>query len=275
MVVMNRRTAALMTLLAPVVAQGAANAQSPSGPPVKSQSGTDNMPPSWVGREKIAIVIHDEMTALDAMGPHYFFGRMPGAEIYFVAKSLRPVSAGPGLTITPTATFETCPKDLDILMVPGGAPGTLKAMRDPGTIAFLADRGSRAKWVTSVCTGSLLLARAGLLRGYRATSHWIGRPLLKEFGAIEVNERVVFDRNRVTGAGVSAGLDFALSLVEKLRPLECAQIAQLYAEYAPEPPLHSGTPEAAPAPVIARARETLAFFVEGVRDLASGNGNRG
>jgi cyclohexyl-isocyanide hydratase len=153
-----------------------------------------------------------------------------------------------------------------LLLVGGGTKGTLAAMRDPATIAFIADRGSRAKWVTSVCTGSLLLGQAGLLNGYRATSHWIGRPFLNDFGAIEVDQRVVFDRNRITGAGVSAGLDLGLAIVEKLRPLEFAQMVQLFAEYAPEPPLHSGTPDLAPAPVLARANDILADFVAGVHE---------
>lgn len=201
-------------------------------------------------------------------GAGYFLSRLNGADIQFVARSMDPVQGGNGLVIMPTATFETCPKDLDILLVGGGSAGTLAALRDDATIAFLEDRGSRAKWVTSVCTGSLLLGRAGLLKGYRATSHWIGRPLLKEFGAIEVDERVVFDRNRVTGAGVSAGLDFALALVKLLRPLAAAQAAQLFAEYAPEPPLDSGTPDRAPPEVLAIARELLADFSSGVLETA-------
>jgi transcriptional regulator GlxA family with amidase domain len=156
---------------------------------------------------------------------------------------------------------------LDVLLTGGGTNGTLAAMRDPDMIAFLADRGSRAKWVASVCTGSLLLGRAGLLRGYRATSHWVGRPLLKDFGAIEVDQRVVFDRNRATGAGVSAGLDLALALVEKLRPIEFRQAVQLLAEYAPEPPLDSGTPDRAPATIFAQMRDLTAGFVDGVNEI--------
>jgi cyclohexyl-isocyanide hydratase len=263
---LNRRAATLMMALAPMMAASAAEAQQPS-PAAKPGNKTDNLPPDWIGNEKIGILIYEDMTALDVIGPHYFFGRLPGAEIHFVAKTMNPVVCGHGLSLNPTATFETCPRDLDVLLVGGGSSGTLAAMRDPDTVAFVADRGSRAKWVTSVCTGSLILGRAGLLRGYRATSHWIGRPLLKQFGAIEVDDRVVFDRNRATGAGVSAGLDFALALIMKLRPLECAQFAQLRAEYAPEPPLHNGTPETAPAGVLARAREDLAFFVKGVTEL--------
>lgn len=228
----------------------------------------DVIPSDWKGSEKIAIVVYDHMTPLDVMGPHYFLAKLLGADIKFVARSLDPVQGGNGLVIMPTATFDTCPKDLDVLLVGGGTAGTLAAMRDSATIDFLADRGSRAKWVTSVCTGSLLLGQAGLLQGYRATSHWIGRPLLKEFGAIEVDERVVFDRNRVTGAGVSAGLDFALALVKRLRPLAAAQAAQLFAEYAPEPPLDNGTPDRAPPEVLAIAREVLSDFVSGVQQTA-------
>jgi cyclohexyl-isocyanide hydratase len=265
----DRRTAALMTLLTPMMASGAANAQQMAGGgAAKPGSFMDGLPSAWKGNEKIAIVIYDYMTALDVLGPHYFLGRLAGADVQFVAGSMRPVLCESGLSIMPTATFDTCPNDLDILLIGGGTAGTLAAMRDPTTIDFLVDRGSRAKWVTSVCTGSLLLGQAGLLRGYRATSHWIGRALLKDFGAIEVDERVVFDRNRATGAGVSAGLDLALALFQRLRPLEFAQMVQLFAEYAPEPPLHSGTPATAPAPVLARARELTAGFVRGAKETA-------
>lgn len=263
----NRRTAALLTLLGPAMA-GAAGAQQSSGAAPKPRSYLDMMPDSWKGREKIAIVIYDHMTPLDVVGPHYFLARLAGAEVQFVASSLRPVPCENGLVLMPTATFDTCAKDLDILLTGGGTAGTLAAMSDPAMIDFLADRGSRAKWVASVCTGSLLLGQAGLLRGYRATSHWIGRPLLKDFGAIEVDQRVVFDRNRATGAGVSAGLDLALALIQKLRPLAFAQTMQLLAEYAPEPSLHSGTPETAPPTVLAEARELTGSFVSSARDLA-------
>lgn len=269
---MDRRTATLLTLLAPALASGTAKAEQPAASG-GAQTGTymDKVPPSWKGKEQIAIVIYDHMTPLDIVGPHYFLGRLAGAEIHIVADSMRPIFCESGLTIMPTATFETCPKDLDILLTGGGTKGTLAAMRDPAMLAFLADRGARAKWVASVCTGSLLLGQAGLLRGYRATSHWLGRPMLKDFGAIEVDERMVFDRNRATGAGVSAGLDLGLALVQRLRPLEFAQMVQLFAEYAPEPPLDSGTPEKAPPAVLTTARELTADFVQGVKDIVKAN----
>lgn len=265
----NRRTATLLTLITPLVVGGVARAK-PTAPTASEKTGSymDKVPASWKGSEQIGILLYDDITALDVVGPHYFLGRLAGSTVHFVAKDMRPIRSDANLALMPTATFETCPKDLDILLVGGGTRGTVAAMRDAATIDFIKDRGARAKWVTSVCTGSLLLGRAGLLRGYKATSHWIGRPLLKEFGAIEVDERVVFDRNRVTGAGVSAGLDLALAMVQKLRPLEFAQMVQLFGEYAPVPPLDSGTPDRAPAPVLNRANEILADFVAGVREIS-------
>src|SRR5699024_1400520 len=146
-----------------------------------------------------------------------------------------------GMTVVPTATFDTCPRDLTVIFTPGGTKGTLAAASDPDTLDFMADRGARAKYVTSVCSGSLVLGAAGLLKGYKATSHWSCRDALAGFGAIPTNARVVHDRNRITGAGVTAGLDFGLSMVAELRSDFYAKCTQLVAEYAPDPPFHSGT----------------------------------
>ncbi len=268
MVDCDRRTATMMTLFGTLLASGTAPLEA-SNTSAEPNGYMDKVPAAWKGNEQIGIVLYDHVTALDVIGPHYFLGRLAGATIHFVADSIRPIPSENGLVLTPTATFETCPKDLDVLLIGGGTAGTLAAMRDPAMLAFLRDRGARAKWVTSVCTGSLVLGRAGLLKGYRATSHWIGRPLLKEFGAVEVDERVVFDRNRATGAGVSAGLDLALALIQRLRPTEFAQIVQLFAEYAPAPSLDSGTPNHAPPAVLARAQDMLTGFVAGVREVAA------
>ncbi len=267
---MDRRTIFQLIAAMPVAGAlpaGSANADERSTR--LSKLNLSELPPAWVGKEQIAILIYDDMTPLDIVGPHYFLSALPGATVHLVARNLDPIHAD-GLTLTPTATFETCPADLDVLLTGGGVGGTLAAMRDPATLTFLSDRGARAKWVASVCTGSLLLGRAGLLRGYRATSHWIGRPMLKNFGATEVDERVVFDRNRVTGAGVSAGLDLGLSLVQRLRPLDFAQTIQLFAEYAPSPPLDSGTPDRATADVLAGARQQLKAFVDAVNVMGPG-----
>ncbi len=127
-----------------------------------------------------------------------------------------------GLMFQPTASFDECPAELDIICVPGGSSGTLAAMQDDATMRFLKDRGSRARFVTSVCTGSLMLGAAGLLTGYKATSHWAAKSLLPMFGAMPTEGRVVRDRNRITGGGVTAGIDFGLSLVGQLRDREYA-----------------------------------------------------
>lgn len=217
------------------------------------------MPANWMGSEQIAFLVYPQFTALDMVGPHYMFTSLMGATTHIVAKSKEPVASDTGLVFLPGKTFEDCPKDLDIICVPGGSSGTLAAMRDEETMRFLADRGSRAKYVTSVCTGSLLLGAAGLLDGYKATSHWVTRSLLPIFGAIPTEGRVVRDRNRITGGGVTAGIDFGLSLVGSLRDRPYAEAVQLLAEYAPEPPYSSGTPSTAPP----EARATIeGMFVE-------------
>lgn len=226
------------------------------------------MPAHWHGSEEIAFLIYPEFTALDVFGPHYMLASLMGAKVHFVAKTREPVASDFKVAVVPTATFEECPKDLDILCVPGGSGGTLAAMRDEATIAFLKDRGGRAKLVTSVCTGSLLLGAAGLLEGYRATSHWLARELLRDFGAEPIDQRVVVDRNRITGAGVTAGIDFGLSIVKQLRDEDYAKTVQLLAEYQPEPPLDAGTPGRAGPSTTKLVSDMFVPFMDEVRNIA-------
>jgi putative intracellular protease/amidase len=225
-------------------------------------------PPHWYGSEKIAFLLYPQFTALDVVGPHYMLASLMGSKTYLVAKTLDPVESDLKMAIVPSATFEQCPADLDILCVPGGTNGTLAAMQDEATIAFLKDRGSRAKLITSVCTGSLVLAAAGLLTGYKATSHWAARETLRDFGAEPVDARVVVDRNRITGGGVTAGLDFGLQIIAKLRDQRYAEGVQLLAEYAPEPPFNAGTPHTAPKDSVDMMSGMLVKFVEDVRAVA-------
>ncbi|NYT36103.1 DJ-1/PfpI family protein [Allopusillimonas soli] len=158
-----------------------------------------------------------------------------------------PVSNDIGIPLVASHTFDECPQDLDVLFVPGGSVGTVACMNDPEVLAFLADRGSRSKWVTSVCTGGLVLGAAGLLDGYDATAYWPVADLLPLMGARHIDERVVRDRNRLTGGGVTAGIDFGLALVAEMVDEELARRIQLIIEYAPAPPFKNGTPaEAGP-----------------------------
>jgi putative intracellular protease/amidase len=215
-----------------------------------------------MGSEQIAFLIYPEFTALDMVGPHHMLTSLMGAKTHLVAKSREPIKSDTGLVVVPSATFDECPMDLDIICVPGGTAGTLAAMQDDATIAFLRDRGARAKHVTSVCTGSLVLGAAGLLDGYEATSHWAVAHLLPIFGARPRAARVVKDRNRVTGGGVTAGIDFGLSLVGQLRDRTYAEGVQLIAEYAPEPPFNAGTPGTAPAEVRAIIDPMFTGFIK-------------
>ncbi len=225
-------------------------------------------PPHWFGSEKIAFLLYPQFTALDVVGPHYMLASLMGSTTYLVAKTLDPVESDLRMSIVPSTTFEQCPADLDIICVPGGSNGTLAAMQDEATIAFLKDRGSRAKLVTSVCTGSLVLAAAGLLKGYKATSHWAARETLRDFGAEPVDARVVVDRNRITGGGVTAGLDFGLQIISKLRDQRYAEGVQLLAEYAPEPPFNAGTPHTAPKESVEMMSGMFVQFLENVRAVA-------
>jgi cyclohexyl-isocyanide hydratase len=226
------------------------------------------MSDSWMGNDKIAMLLYPGFTALDLVGPQYFFASLMGATVQLVAKDRAPVMSDTGLAIMPTATLDECPADLDVLFVPGSGGGVLDAMEDSALVAFVADRGARAKWVTSVCTGSLLLARAGLLTGYRATGHWVARDVLADFGAIPVSGRVVRDRNRMTGAGVSAGLDLGLAMTAELRNRAYAESVQLLAEYAPEPPFNAGTQATAPKAAVDMVSGMFPAFVERAKHIA-------
>jgi cyclohexyl-isocyanide hydratase len=201
---------------------------------------------------KIGMVVYPGMFLLDLIGPLSVFEALMNREIHLIWKDLSPINNERNqyaafIPIQPTCTFDTCPEDLDVLFVPGGVPGTLVMMEDPDLIRFLRLKGSKAKFITSVCTGSLILAAAGLLTGYRATSHWVTKDSLRHFGVIPANGRVVRDRNRLTGGGVTAGIDFGLEIVALLRSPDYAKAIQLYLEYDPSPPFNSGSPESAPA----------------------------
>ena len=220
------------------------------------------------GRPKVGMLVHPGMVMQDLVGPLTLFN-LSHCEIHLVWKDLRPVRTEIGLTVTPTTVLADCPRDLDVLFVPGGLEGTIAVMEDKEVIAFLADRGPRAKWVTSVCTGSLALGAAGLLKGYNATSLWATRDLLPLMGAKVTKGRVVRDRNRITGGGVTAGIDFGLTLVSLLKTEADAQWAQLAIEYAPQPPFNAGEPETAPKAVVDRFVNGRAPAVEQARVVAA------
>jgi putative intracellular protease/amidase len=222
-----------------------------------------------IGNEQIAMLLYPGMTALDLVGPYHYLACMAGAKMHLVTNQpdLRPVPSDLGLALQPTVTMADCPADLTIIFCPGGTFGTLAAARDKATIDFIRDRAKRAQFVTSVCTGSLILGAAGVLRGKRATSHWSVVPLLSQFGATPSKQRVVRDGNVITGAGVSAGMDFGASLVAELRGKPLAETTTLIAEYAPEPPFASGSLEMARPEIAGAAATMLEGFVADAKTL--------
>ena len=202
---------------------------------------------------RVVFLVYSNVTQLDLTGPAQVLSRLGNAKVDVVWKTLDPVQTDSGFALLPTATFDEV-READILCVPGGF-GCIDVMQDEAALAWVRSVGEKAKWVTSVCTGSLILGAAGLLRGYRATSHWAWRDYLGLFGAEPVAERVVFDRNRVTGGGVTAGIDFALALVAAIEGEENARAIQLGLEYDPHPPFDSGTPDKAGEDLVRRVHE--------------------
>jgi cyclohexyl-isocyanide hydratase len=202
---------------------------------------------------QIGLLVFPKVTQLDLTGPLQVFSSVPGAQVHLIWKRIEPVASDSVLTLTPTTSFADCPQ-LDVICVPGGA-GTDDMVNDEEMLGFLRDQAVGAKYITSVCTGSLVLGAAGLLRGYRAATHWTATEFLGLYGATPAKTRVCIDRNRITGGGVTAGIDFALTLVSILIDRPTAQAIQLRLEYNPAPPFDSGSPDTAPAEILARLKE--------------------
>jgi cyclohexyl-isocyanide hydratase len=204
----------------------------------------------------IGFVLFPNVTQLDLTGPLQVLHRLPEACAHIAAKSLKPVATDCGLGLVPTTTFAAC-EPLDLLCVPGGF-GVSGAIADADTIDFVRRQAARAKYVTSVCTGAFVLGVAGLLRGRRATTHWAYTDLLSLVGAVHAQARVVRDGNIFTGAGVTAGIDFALSVAAEVAGSEAAERIQLSLEYDPAPPFTAGNPRLATASVRERVSERFA-----------------
>ena len=199
----------------------------------------------------IGLVFYPGMTSLDMVGPQQVFSALPNVQIHRIWKTLDPIKTDDGMMILPDTTFENCPP-LEVICV-GGGLGQMAVVDDPEVLKFLQQQGSTTKFVTSVCGGSEFLAKAGLLQGYRAATHWMAREQLARLGVEVGTERVVIDRNRITGGGVTAGIDFGLTIAEMLYGEETAKIAQLLIEYNPAPPFDAGSPEKAGADLVSKA----------------------
>jgi cyclohexyl-isocyanide hydratase len=226
----------------------------------------------------IGLLAFPDVTQLDLTGPLQVFSAVPGVVVHLVWKRIEPVPSDTPLVLTPTTTFAGCPQ-LDVVCVPGGF-GADALLDDDEVLGFLRAQAAGARYVTSVCTGALVLGAAGLLRGYRATTHWSALDLLEPLGAIPTRTRVCIDRDRVTGGGVTAGIDFALALVAEMFDEAAAEIVQLRLEYDPAPPFAAGSPETAPESVVAayldrtarpRARRTEAVERAAARQREPGS----
>ncbi|MGF6380715.1 cyclohexyl-isocyanide hydratase [Paraburkholderia atlantica] len=219
---------------------------------------------------QIGFLVFPKVQQLDLTGPHDVLASVPGARMHLVWKTREPVVSSNGLVLTPSATYESCPP-LDVICVPGGS-GVTALLQDEQTIDFVRRQAASARYVTSVCSGALLLGAAGLLRGRRATTHWAFHSLLEPLGAIPTHARVVRDGNLITGGGVTAGIDFGLTVAAELAGVEEAQAIQLELEYAPAPPFDAGDPAMAPQAVVElvrqRSAETLASRRRVVMELA-------
>jgi cyclohexyl-isocyanide hydratase len=207
----------------------------------------------------IGLLIFPRMTQLDFTGPFEVFARIPDTKVHVLWKTIEPVTSDTGLSILPTATLDECPR-LDLICIPGG-PGQIALMDDEQILSFVRAQGNHARFVTSVCTGSLVLGAAGLLQGYKAATHWMSRDQLAYFGATPVASRIVVDRNRITGGGVTAGIDLALHVASLITNERTARAIQLSLEYNPEPPFNSGSPESATLEEVAAVRQRAATML--------------
>jgi cyclohexyl-isocyanide hydratase len=244
------------------------NARDQRATSTKAESDADVAAPAK-SRLQIGMLLYPGLSALDLIGPHPFFAELSNSQVHLLWKDKDPVVSSLGYSIVPTTSIRDCPRDLDVVFVPGGTSGTFAMMDDDEILSFLADRASRARYVTSVCTGSMILGAAGLLKDYRATCHWRFRDLLPMFGATPVEERVVTDRNRITGGGVTAGIDFGLVIASRLRGRQAAEVVQLYNEYDPHPPFGAGTPAVAPLATKDAAYRALASAYDQGRAAAA------
>jgi cyclohexyl-isocyanide hydratase len=197
------------------------------------------------------MILFEHMTQLDLTGPLEVFSRFPDSKIHLISKDLKPVKCD-RLTILPDTSFQTCPEQLDVLFVPGGA-GVSGVIKDDEYLNFIRSKAN-AKFITSVCTGSLILAACGLLNGFKATTHWLSLELLKRFDVDVSSDRVVIDKNRITGGGVTSGIDFALMLASILFGEQRAKEIQLLIEYNPQPPFRSGHPDVAEESLVVKVR---------------------
>ena len=217
--------------------------------------------PKTDARPKVAMLTFPGLTLLDLVGPHTALSAH--CDIHLVWKNTDPMMSDSGVVLRADTLVDDCPRDLDILFIPGG-PGQEEVMRDDALLRFIADRGARAKYVTSVCSGALVLGSAGLLQGYKAATHWAAMDLLPLFGAKPVDQRVVTDGNRITGGGVTAGLDFGLVLLAEIAGETVAKVQQLSMQYDPQPPFDTGVPAKA-GPVL--TKEAIARMVAGGIDM--------
>lgn len=245
-----------------------AQAETPDSP----QQNDQHAPaiPNMMGSESIVMLIYPGFTALDLIGPHFFLSGLMGAKVQLVTNqpTLSPVVSDAGIAITPNARLDDVSQAVDVLFVPGGFEGTLAAMQHQPTLDFIASRSADTKLVASVCTGSFILAAAGVLKGKRATSHWAARETLAAFGVTPVNERVVRDGKFISGAGISAGLDAGVAITEALRGRPYAEAQMLQAEYAPSPPFAGGRPDNTRPEITGAVQSLLGGFNGRARAIA-------
>jgi cyclohexyl-isocyanide hydratase len=212
---------------------------------------------------KVLALVYPGMTLLDLVGPMQAWSFLPDYDVQYAWHRSGAVPTDCGLSVQATNSFDDAWTDPDVLFV-GGAKPTLDLLGDSVALAFLADRGSRARWVCSVCTGSLLLGAAGLLRGYRAAVHWGAREVLAQFGAKVSSERVCVDRNRLTGGGITAGVDFGIAVAGHWAGESMGRVIELVMEYAPQPPYGTGRPDLADPQTLAAARAAMQQAMIGV-----------